>query len=43
MSKTNVSANNYKAEDKGTISNIGRIMYENIAREYNAHAQEMEK
>ena len=40
--KTNVSANNYKAEDKGTISNIGRIMYENIAREYNAHAQEME-
>ena len=38
--KTNV--NNYKAEDKGTISNIGRIMYENIAREYNAHAQEME-
>ena len=31
--KTNVSANNYKAEDKGTISNIGRIMYENIDRE----------
>ena len=39
--KTNISANNYVAEDNGTISNMGRIMYENIAREYNAYAQEM--
>lgn len=42
FTNTNVRTNNYVSEDKGTISNIGRIMYENIAREYNAHAQEME-
>ncbi len=41
FTNTNVRTNNYVSEDNGTISNMGRIMYENIAREYNAYAQEM--